>query len=203
MQPEAAVLVRGREKSKTQSLVRVASHCVNYLTNHVVSHIPSYAFRRTWYQEVLGIEMGAGSSIQLGCYVWSFGRRTNRRLKTSIGPRTVINRDCCIDVRSGLKIGADVSISPEVAILTTQHDMNDTGFALQGRPVLIEDHVWIGMRAMVLPGVTIGRGAVVASGAVVAKDVAPLDVVAGVPARTIGQRAIDPQYQLPSPPLFE
>ena len=45
--------------------------------------------------------------------------------------------------------------------------------------VVIEDNVWIGMRAMVLPGVTIGRGAVIAAGAVVTKDVAPLDIVAG------------------------
>jgi maltose O-acetyltransferase len=120
-----------------------------------------------------------------------------------IGARTIINRGCCLDARSGLRIGEDVSISPEVAILTTQHDVNDPGFALQGRPVVIEDHVWIGMRAMVLPGVTIGRGAVVAAGAVVTSDVGPLEIVAGVPARVVGRRALNPQYRLALPPLFE
>jgi len=73
------------------------------------------------------------------------------------------------------------------------------------RPVVIEDHVWIGMRAIILPGVRIGRGAVVAVGAVVTRDVEPLTVVAGVPARVIGSR--DPRgldYAFCwSPPLFE
>jgi maltose O-acetyltransferase len=165
--------------------------------------VPSYAIRRAWYRHVMGVAMGSGSAIQLGCYLWSYGPRSNRRQKTSIGERTVINRGCCLDARSGLKIGSDVSISPEVAILTTQHNVNDPAFALQGRAVEIEDHVWIGMRAIVLPGVKIGRGAVVAAGAVVTRDVAPLDIVAGVPARTVGRRSLDPAYRLPDPPLFE
>ena len=59
------------------------------------------------------------------------------------------------------------------------------------------------MRAIVLPGVHIGRGAVVAAGAVVTQDVDPLDIVAGVPARRIGRRGIDPAYALDPPPLFE
>ena len=68
---------------------------------------------------------------------------------------------------------------------------------------MIEDHVWIGTRATVLPGVRIGRGAVVAAGAVVTRDVAPLDIVAGVPARPVGRRSLDPAYRLPNAPLFE
>ena len=194
---------RKRGGPRASFLARFAAHCLNYATNHLISRIPSYAIRRGWYHRVMGIEMGSGSAVQLGCYLWSYGPGSNRRLGSSIGARTIINRGCCLDTRSGLKIGADVSISPEVAILTTQHDINDAEFALQGRAVVIEDHVWIGMRAMVLPGVTIGRGAVIAAGAVVAKDVAPLDIVAGVPARPIGRRALDPIYQLQPPPLFE
>lgn len=181
----------------------IGAHILNFATNHVVAHVPSYALRRTWYRSVMGIDMGAGSSVQTGCYVWSYGPGSNRRLKNSIGARTIVNRGSCLDVRSGLHIGNDVSISPEVAILTTQHDVNHPEFALQGRAVVIADHVWIGMRAMILPGVTIGRGAVVAAGAVVTSDVAPLDIVAGVPARVIGRRSLDPKYRLPSPALFE
>jgi len=190
-------------KQRTNVLARVAAHVLNYATNHLVSRFPSYSIRRAWYHRVMGIEMGHGSAVQLGCYLWSYGPRSNRRLKTRIGARSVINRGCCIDVRTGLTIVDDVSISPEVAILTTQHDLNDPNFALQGRRVVIEDHVWIGMRALVLPGVTIGRGAVIAAGAVVTKDVAPLDIVAGIPARPVGRRTLDPQYRLPDPPLFE
>jgi maltose O-acetyltransferase len=181
----------------------LAAYCLNFATNHIVAHIPSYVVRRGWYRRVMGIEMGPGSAVQLGCYLWSYGPRSNRRLGNGIGARTIINRSCCLDARSGLCIGEDVSISPECTILTTQHDLNHPDFPLQGRAVVIEDHVWIGMRAMILPGVTIGRGAVVAAGAVVTGDVAPLDIVAGVPARVVGRRAIDPRYRLASPPLFE
>lgn len=181
----------------------VAAHLLNYATNHLVSRIPSYYLRRAWYHRVMGIDMGERSAVQLGCYLWSYGPRSNRRQRTRIGARTVINRGCTIDARSGLRIGDDVSISPEVAILTTQHDLNNADFALQGSAVVIEDHVWIGMRAMIMPGVTVGRGAVVAAGAIVTHDVAPLEIVAGVPARPVGRRGIDPQYRLPHAPLLE
>ncbi len=202
MQPDAA-LAQNAPAARSRRAVELAAHALNFATNHIVAHIPSYALRRAWYRRVMGIEMGPGSSVQSGCYLWSYGPGSNRRLRNSIGARTIINRRSCLDARSGLRIGDDVSISPEVAILTTQHDMNDVEFALRGRGVVIEDHVWIGMRAMVLPGVTIGRGAVVAAGAVVTADVAPLDVVGGVPARVIGHRSLDPRYRLPAPPRFE
>jgi len=180
-----------------------AVHAIGYLTNHVVNRIPSYSMRRAWYCRVLGIRMGRGASIQLGCHIWSFSPGSIRRSGTSIGERTLINRNCCLDMRNPLTIGADVSITAEVAILTTQHDRDDPSFALQGLGVVIEDHAWIGMRAMVMPGVTVGRGAVVAAGAVVTRDVSPLEIVAGVPARAIGRRRIDPDYRLGPPPPFE
>lgn len=167
-----------------------------YLTNHVVNHLPSYAVRHGWYRRVMGVSIGEGSAVQMGCHLWSYGPGQQRRQGLRIGRRTVVNRRCCLDARTLLRIGDDVSISAEVAILTTQHDPNDASFALESRPVVIEDHVWIGMRAIVLPGVTVARGAVVAAGAVVTRDVAPLDIVAGVPARVIGHRAIDPAYRL-------
>ena len=98
-----------------------------------------------------------------------------------------------------------MSISPEVTILTAFHRMDDPEFRVETRPVVIEDHVWIGTRSTILSGVTLGRGSVVAAGAVVTRDVAPLAIVAGVPARPIGTRpaeAID--YVLDAPfPLFE
>lgn len=201
MQPE--VSLRRPTRARPHALNAFVAHVLNYATNRVVNHVPSYTLRRAWYVRVMGVDIAPGAAVQLGCYLWSYGPRSNRRNGTSIGARTIVNRGCCLDVRSGLRIGDDVSISPEVAILTTQHDLNHRDFALQGRAVTIEDHVWIGMRAMVLPGVTIGRGAVVAAGAVVTKDVAPLEIVAGVPAQIIGRRSIDPRYELEKPPLFE
>lgn len=177
---------------------------LNYLTNRVINHVPSYTLRHAWYRNALGIRLGDGAAIQLSCYVWSYSPGWIRRDHVSIGHRTRINRGCCLDVRSGLQIGDDVSISPEVMILTTQHDVNDPGFALSGKPVTIEDHVFIGARATILPGVRLGRGSVIAAGAVVTKDVEPLQIVGGVPARPMGRRGIDPDYRIDErAPLFE
>ena len=137
--------------------------------------------------------------------MWFHGPRENRRRGVAIGRNSRINRDCTLDVRCGLTIGENVSISPEVMILGLSHDYNDPGFSsLDAGRVTIEDYVWIGTRAMILPGVTVGRGAVVAAGSTVTKDVAPMTVVAGVPAKPVCIRDSGAtEYALGKPPLFE
>ncbi|MGZ4664690.1 MAG: acyltransferase, partial [Frankiaceae bacterium] len=177
-----------------------AIRVVNYLTNHLVNHIPSYRLRHAWYR-ALGLSIGPGSAVHLGCYVWFFGPGHIRRTGAKIGANTRVNRSCCLDVRGPLLIGDNVSISPEVAIVTTQHDPAAPDFRLQSRPVVVEDHVWIGMRATILPGSTIGRGAVVAAGAVVTGSVPPLSVVGGIPARPIGRRPASALGYTLDPPL--
>jgi acetyltransferase-like isoleucine patch superfamily enzyme len=178
---------------------------LNYLTNHVVAHVPSFTLRRVWYRHALGIDFGPGASVFLGAHVWFFGPRETRRRGVAIGRNSWINRDCTLDVRSGLTIGDNVSISPEVMILGGSHDYNDPGFCyVDAGPVTIEDHVWIGSRAMILPGITVGRGAVVAAGSIVTKNVAPMMVVAGVPAKPVAVRDSGATaYALGGPPLFE
>jgi maltose O-acetyltransferase len=89
----------------------------------------------------------------------------------------------------GITIGKNVSISQEVIILTADHDLNSPGFTGRNKGVVIEDYVWIGTRATILPGVKIGYGAVVAAGAVVTNNVEAFSVVGGVPAKPISQRA--------------
>lgn len=176
----------------------------NYLTNYIINRIPSFSVRHLWYRRALGIQLGDGSGIFLGCYIWFCSLGQLRRNGLRIGKHCRINRNCCLDARGSLSIGDNVSISPEVAILTMQHFYNDPTFADDFRPVVIEDHVWIGARAMIMPGVTVGRGAVVAAGAVVTKDVAPRGIVGGVPAKPIGFRDLDPHYVFDAPlPLFE
>jgi acetyltransferase-like isoleucine patch superfamily enzyme len=178
---------------------------LNYVTNHVVAHLPSFTLRRLWYRHALGIAFGPGASVFLGAYVWFFGPRETRRRGVTIGRNSYINRGCTLDVRCGLTIGDNVSVSPEVMILGLTHDYNDPTWKLvDAGPVTIEDYVWIGARAIILPGVTVGRGAVVAAGSIVTKNVAPMTVVAGVPARAVAVR--DPgatAYALGPPPLFE
>lgn len=181
---------------------------LNYLTNHVVAHLPSFTARHLWYRRVLGIQLGDHASLHMGTYMWFWSPREIRRIGVRIGRNSHIGRNCTLDARSPLTIGENVALSPEVVILAGTHDVNDPRFAnseVGPWAVAIEDHVWIGTRAMIMPGVTVGRGAVVAAGSVVTKDVSPLTIVAGVPAKPIGMR--DPAatvYQLDGPyPLFE
>jgi maltose O-acetyltransferase len=162
---------------------------LGYLTtNHVISRIPSYTVRHRWYRSYLGLKIEEGARVLLGCNMWHISPRHVRRSGSRIGARTWINRQSCLDLRGGIEIGADVSISPNVMILTAQHDLNHPRFQYVPEKVVIEDHVWIGSRATIMPGVTVGRGAVVAAGAVVTRDVEPLTVVGGVPARPMAVR---------------
>ena len=102
-----------------------------------------------------------------------------------------------------IRTGSDVSIGPEAAILTLGHDPQSPDFADAGGDVVIGDRVWIAYRAIILPGVKIGDGAVIAAGAVVTRDVEPFTIVAGSPAKKIGERTRDLRYQLRfDPPLL-
>lgn len=178
---------------------------LNYITNDIVSRIPSFRLRHAWYRRALGMDVADGAGIHLGCYLWFYGPGQLRRDGVRIGRRSRINRGACLDARGGLSIGDDVSISREAMVLTAYHRHDSPRFEVETRKVVIEDHVWIGTRAMVMPGVILGRGCVVAAGSVVTKDVPPLTIVAGVPARPIGSRPeAATAYVLDGPlPLFE
>ncbi len=190
----------GRDMAQT-----LAVRVIAYVTNHLVAHLPSYRLRHAWYRRVVGLTLAPSSGVHMGCFLWFNGPGQVRRDESCIGARTRINRDCCLDMRGPLLIGHDVSVSPEVMILTGQHRHDRPGFGFETRPVVIEDHVWIGSRAIILPGTSLGRGSVVAAGAVVSGRVAPMTVVAGIPARPVRTRpeeALD--YVLDYPlPLFE
>lgn len=194
------------EKGEGASRLKVfAIRVLNYLTNHVVAHLPSFGLRRLWYTRVLGASIGPGTGIHLGCYLWFYSPSQVRREGLVIGRNSRVNRDCTLDVRGGLRIGDNVSISPEVMILTAQHPLDDPEFRVATRPIVLEDHVFVGSRAIVMPGVTLGRGSVVAAGAIVTRDVPPFAIVAGMPARVVGRRPEEAAtYVLDSPfPLFE
>lgn len=183
---------------------RLAVPVLNYLTNHVIARVPSYALRHLWCRRVLGFQMARDAGIHMGCYVWLYGPGGIRREGVRIGSRSRINRGCTLDVRGGLAIGDNVSVSAEVSIVTVAKLATNRTSA-EPKPVVIKDDVWIRTRAVIMPGVTIGRGAVVEAGAIVLRDVAPLAIVVGSPARPVGARAPDEAvYLLDSPfPLFE
>jgi acetyltransferase-like isoleucine patch superfamily enzyme len=196
---------RTSSRRRDSELRLVGTRVVAYLTNYVVAYLPSFTLRHLWYRRVLGFEFGEHVGVHMGAFVWFFGPRQVRRDGAHIGRNTRINRNCTLDARSGLTIGDNVSISPDVMILAGTHGVDDPKFGHVPAPVAIGDHVWIGSRAVILGGLTVGRGAVIAAGSVVTKDVPPLTIVAGVPAKPIGMRdARATVYELDGAlPLFE
>lgn len=121
----------------------------------------------------------------------------------TMGDNCVINGKCRLDSRGHITIGKNVSISQEVSILTADHNVSSPQFEGSTRPVIIEDYVFIGTRAMILPGCTLGKGAIIAAGALVTKDVAPFTVVAGVPAKVIKTRSEKLDYEVSYKRLFQ
>lgn len=104
----------------------------------------------------------------------------------TIGERCFIQQCCTFFGRGGIDIGNDVFIGPKVNLITINHDIDpDNRSATYGRRIVIEDKVWIGINPTILPGVRIGYGSIVGAGSVVTKDVEPMTVVAGNPARVI------------------
>lgn len=163
------------------SLRRVGFDGLLYITNHVVSFIPSHTIRLWFYRRVMEFQIGKDTHIFMGA-------RFDTKGGFTIGSGSVINENCRLDNRGGIEIGNNVSISAETCILTADHDPFHPQFQGRTSAVRIEDFAFTGTRCLILRGVTIGRGAVVAAGAVVVKDVAPLAVVAGSPARVIKYR---------------
>jgi len=113
-----------------------------------------------------------------------------------VGDNVNIQMGCFLDGRGGLSIGNNVDVTPGVRILTEQHDIDSPDYATVKKPVAIHDNVVIGSWALILPGVTVGEGAVIAAGAVVAKSVEPYTLVAGNPAVKKRDRAREIRYRL-------
>ena len=153
--------------------------------------LPSQRTRQWIYKRFYGLKLGRQSVIYHGCEI-------RDPHQVSIGDFTSIGDSCILDGRGGLTIGNSVNFSTGVWIWTMQHSVNDSAFGTESAPVVIEDYAWVSCRAIVLPGVRIGRGAVVAAGAVVTKSVEPHAIVAGTPAKQIGERSSELNYQLKS-----
>jgi acetyltransferase-like isoleucine patch superfamily enzyme len=162
----------------------------DYALNHLVNRIPLAGLRMRAYS-LLGIKFDdlSNTQISLGVEMW-----VGRRL--SVGARSAIAQRCYLDARAGIRIDEDVSISREAAILTATHMPDDPHFDARLAPVHLERRCWIGMRALVLPGVRVGEGAVVGAGALVTADVEPYTIVGGTPAKVIRNRERPMSYRL-------
>jgi acetyltransferase-like isoleucine patch superfamily enzyme len=147
----------------------------------ILSHFPSHHFRNFFLKYLFRLKLDKSSIIYSGFNI-------RRPTKISIGKGTVIGYNCELDGRKGISIGSFVNVSSDVKFYTLQHDFNCSNFSTVGAPVIIEDYVWVSVRVIVLPGVKIGKGAVIAAGAVVTKSVEPYSIMAGIPAKKIGER---------------
>lgn len=148
--------------------------------NNIVTIIPSRRVRLAFLR-LAGARIGKISM---------FGRFEIRN------PSNLLIDDGCsiglrvlLDARCKLTIHKNVTIASEVIIWSLHHDYNDSKFVGKGAPVEIGEYAWICSRSIILPGVKIGRGAVVASGAVVTKDIPDYAIVGGIPAKIIGERS--------------
>jgi maltose O-acetyltransferase len=156
---------------------------------HLTGYIPSHVVRRFFYR-LAGVKIGSGSTLHMGARFYNPGNIV-------IGKDTIIGEGTVLDGRDSLIIGDHVDIASEVMIYNSQHDIHSADFHAVSAPVRIEDYVFIGPRAIILPGVTLGKGCVIGAGAVVTKNVDAFSIVGGIPAKVIGERKVqDLQYKL-------
>lgn len=192
----------GRSLTLSGFVSKILNRFYNYLADlglfklHLLVNFPSHHLRRC-LMRLAGAKIGKGTSIHMGCRFFSLK-------KLRIGEDTIIGNNAFLDGRAPLIIGNHVDIASEVMIYNSEHDLESSEFKAREEKVEIGDYVFIGPRAIILPGVKIGKGAIVAAGAVVTKDVPDFAIVGGVPAQVIGERKNkDLSYVLGRARLFQ
>lgn len=166
----------------------------DFVANTVINKIPSRTFRKVWLK-IFGAKIKRKSVIY----------RNTEILKINglkIGERSQVGWHCLLDARGGLEIGNNVVIASYCKIISGTHDINSSSFVGMVKKTIIKDYVWICTSAIILPGVKIGKGAVIAAGSVVTKDVPDYCVVAGNPAKIIKKRNESINYNLPKAPIL-
>lgn len=142
---------------------------------------------------VQGLVFGNNVTVARGAHIRPsgyYGRDVGKGLR--VGDNSNIGAMCYIGASGGIEIGRNVLMGPSVILLSEEHNIDGAveikKQGIRHAPTKIGDGAWIGARAVILGGVRVGAGAVVAAGAVVTKDVADNTVVAGVPARVVRER---------------
>jgi maltose O-acetyltransferase len=158
------------------------------LAGHALSRVLpqlTFSLTRTMLLRAAGFRIGERARVMGSLKVTGCG---DHRQLFSIGAESMMTGDLHVDLGAEVRIGDRVYIGHGVALLTIDHEIGPAFLRCGGHdrlPIIIRNGVWIGSRATVLPGVTIGEGAVVAAGAVVTRDVPDQTMVAGVPARVV------------------
>ena len=138
---------------------------------------------------LFGIRIGCNSYIHTNVRFFGTGNLV-------IGSHTTINSGCYLDNRATIRVGSNVSIAHDTKIYTMGHDIEAPDFRTKSKGVIVEDYACLFSNVLIMPGVTIGRGAVVLPGAVVSKDVGEYSVVGGNPAVLIKERSRDLHYTI-------
>ena len=187
-------------KHFTPKKFRVFKPVMYYVHSKAVIEVEQYLnFNRQWDNERMLRNKMAGSlyvAKDATMHVDAFDVYAGSRITVNQGARLSLgsgymNHDCVIDCFDSISIGHNVVISERVVLRDSDnHSIKDVGDTASDKsaetaPIVIEDQVWIGMNVTVLRGVTIGKGAVVAAGSVVNKDVPPHCLAAGVPAKVV------------------
>lgn len=132
-----------------------------------------------------------GARVGKKCFIRG-GLQMQEGFNLHLGDEVFINAGCCFDTSALITLGSRVQLAYQVTLVTGGHQIGSHDCRAGShtpQPITVEEGAWIGARALILPGVTIGAGAVVAAGSVVTKDVAPDVLVAGVPAKVV--RSLD------------
>ncbi len=163
-----------------------------YIYNEWITFFPFHIVRIFYLRNFLNIKIGKYSFMHMGVRFEG---------KISIGTHTVIGRNCVL--KGDILIKDNVSITAETYIFTSSHLINDPYFSCFYTRVIIEDYAWIGARAMIMPGVTIGKGAVLGAVSMANRDIPDYEIYVGSPAKRIGSRSSELKYELNYFPFFQ
>ena len=166
--------------SRREQLRRVAWGVGRWLM--ILSPRPCFAWRRAVLR-VFGARVGQQVNVYPSCRIYM-------PWNVSIGDWSALGDDVLVYSLGKVLIGQRVTVSYRAHVCAGTHDFSDPALPLLKPPVTLEDDVWVGTEAFLGPGVTVGAGALVGARAVVIRNVAPRDIVAGNPARTVGVRRI-------------
>lgn len=181
----------GSQEVFQKVITRFKTICLEFwlMVLRFVGFIPIHTIRKIFYISS-GIDMPFNSTIHIGA---SFFNPANIK----IGNDTIIGDHCFMDGRAKLTIGNHVGIDSQVLIYNDEHNIHSDNYENSFGPVEIGDYVFIGPRSIILPGVKIGKGAVVAAGAVVTKNIPDFEIWGGIPAQKISDRKNkNPNYKL-------